>query len=103
MGGGYINFGEIRTSAVATVKLYWLMETSLSCFIFVSSIVFIVVHWCEQSHLSTLDYDNAMRGLIAVHRFKMPTCWLRSFSDHIGLILGLSMAFVWATDINKLV
>ena len=45
--------------------------------------VFIVVEYCTQSHLSTEDYDDAMRGLKRTRRFKKYTAWLRDVPDYI--------------------
>lgn len=45
------------------------------------SFFFIVVEWCTQSHLSTENYEDAMKGLKRTRRFKKYTAWLRDVPD----------------------
>ncbi len=39
--------------------------------------LYVLVEWCIQAHLSTEDYDSAMNGLWRVRRFRRFTLWLR--------------------------
>ena len=45
--------------------------------------VFVVLEYTTQSHLSTEDYEDAMRGLRRTRKFKKHTAWLRDVPDYI--------------------
>lgn len=47
------------------------------------SLIFIIVEWCTQSHLSTEDYQRAARGLRTTRRFKKYTSYIRDIEGHI--------------------
>lgn len=59
------------------VKYYWGVTTGISCFCLTVGLIYIVIQYCTQSHLSTEDYDSAAKGLRSTRRFKKYTVWLR--------------------------
>lgn len=90
-GGGYINLHTTRHNPAPQTTIYWLAGTSTTCFILVCSIFFIVQQWCEQSHISTLDYKKATQGLKVCRAFRRWTHWLRSGPEqllHLVHLLG---------------
>lgn len=48
----------------------WGISTALACVPMFYAFTYIVVEWCLQSHLSTVDYDAARRGLRITRKFR---------------------------------
>ena len=69
-----------RTHGVA---YHWGIGTALSTSIMGVAFAFIVVEWCTQSHLSTENYQDAMRGLRRTRRIKKYTAWFRGIPNQI--------------------
>ena len=78
------------------------------------SLLFIVVEYCVQSHMSTEEYDNAIRGLRAVRRFKKYTYYFRTvpelvidvvkrlFHSVLGKrVRGGRRSLVWTSKVNR--
>lgn len=65
------------------MEYYWGFGTAVSCAVLATSLAFIVVEYCTQSHLSTERYDDAMQGLRAVRRFKKYTHLFRRVPDDV--------------------
>jgi hypothetical protein len=77
-GGGWIDFEDMDYYRAHGVVLYWASGTALSCTLLFVPVLFIVAEWCEQSHLSTENYDNASRGLRRTRSWKK---WTMPFRD----------------------
>lgn len=76
VGGGYINVNNILTPRPEQALPYWLAGTIVGCTMMIFSFVFIAWEWITQSHMSTEDYAQAMKGLRTTRRFKTLTRWL---------------------------
>ncbi|KAK5106894.1 hypothetical protein LTS08_001017 [Lithohypha guttulata] len=76
IGGGYINLNNVLTPLPQQAKPYWLTGTIMGCTMMVLSFIFIAWEWVTQSHMSTEDYEHAMKGLRTTRRFKSWTRWL---------------------------
>src|SRR5690242_11807459 len=61
--GGYLDFSVQDTSNSRWVLYYWASGTTLTATVMFLSMFYITVEWCQQSFLSTEDYDDAMQGL----------------------------------------
>ena len=48
-----------------------------------AGLVYIVMEYCTQSHLSTEDYGRAMQGLKQTRRFKRYTLFFRTVPDAV--------------------
>ena len=92
-GGGYIDFESIVSYKAHGISLYWGSGTALSLVILTTAVLFIIAEWCSQSHLSTVDYDAAIRGLKRTRSWKRYTVWLRQAPD--AVIEGVVIA-CWA-------
>jgi hypothetical protein len=75
--GGYIDFSDPRAQVIYSVYPFWLTGTLFACVVVIWGTGFVVLRWCEQSHLTTLDYDNAVRGLMRTRRFMNYTKYIR--------------------------
>lgn len=80
-GGGYINFKTTTFYEGREVLMYWSCGTFLSCTVMGFSFLYIVAEWCSQSHLWTVDYEEARAGLKSTRRFKKYTIWVRCVPD----------------------
>jgi hypothetical protein len=80
-GGGYIDFESIDSYKAHGISLYWGSGTALTLVILTAGVLFVIVEWCSQSHLSTMDYDAASRGLKRTRWWKYYTVWLRRAPD----------------------
>jgi hypothetical protein len=81
--GGYVDFEDSEYYKAHRIVLYWAVGTAISLFITVSGLVYIIIEWCTQSHMNTVEYDEAARGLQRTRRFRkmmlplrMPFHWL---------------------------
>lgn len=93
-GGGYIDFESIVSYKAHGILLYWASGTALSLFILSVALAFIIAEWCSQSHLSTMDYDAASRGLKRTRFWKHHTVWLRRTPN---AIIQSMVVITWAT------
>lgn len=75
--GGYLDFTQWQHSDAPGIQKYWIIGTVISCVFMGLGIIYIVIEWCLQSHLSTEDYENAMRGLQMARRFRRSIAWMR--------------------------
>ena len=81
--GGYLDFESYAYYRGHGVTYYWGIGTALSLLVMTVPIIFIVVEWCTQSHLSTEDYGKASRGLKRTRGWKRHTLWIRNISNDI--------------------
>lgn len=88
-GGGYINFKTTEFFKNREVQIYWTGGTLLSCTVMGTSLLYIAVEWCSQSHLWTADYEKAMTGLKRTRRFKKYTVGLRCIPDWLINQVGI--------------
>jgi hypothetical protein len=76
-GGGYIDFESNVSYKAHGVSIYWGAGTALSLIALSLAVLFIIAEWCSQSHLSTMNYEAAKRGLRRTRSWKYHTAWLR--------------------------
>lgn len=81
--GGYINTATSDIYSSPEVRIYWGLGTTVTCTIMGLLFAFIVAEWCEQSHLHTQTYRNAMQGLRHTRTWKRLTIPLRHVPDRI--------------------
>lgn len=81
--GGYIDFENETFYSAQVVKYYWLAGTLVPCTIMLAGFAFIIAEWCEQSHVNTENYADALKGLRATRRWKRCTVWLRHIPDRL--------------------
>lgn len=77
--GGYIDTRVIEKAPA--VEKYWLVGGCLSCIIMFTAIAFLVVEWCEQSHLNSVNFEKAMNGLMVTRYYKRYTIYIRRVPD----------------------
>lgn len=87
-GAGYLDFTQWSYSNSSLVGRYWIIGTTISCSLMGIGMLYILIEWCLQSHLSTEDYADATRGLQNVRRFRRYTYWLRYPAS--VLVLGIN-------------
>ncbi|MCJ1465164.1 hypothetical protein MMC07_003780 [Pseudocyphellaria aurata] len=75
-GGGYINV-KFAIKADLSIQAWWITGVLLSSLIMLTAIAFLVVEWCEQSHLNAVDREKAIHGLKVTQHFKYRTLWIR--------------------------
>ncbi|MCJ1425193.1 hypothetical protein MMC29_003081 [Sticta canariensis] len=75
--GGYINAKVALKADGGTVEAWWITGALLSSLIMFTAIAFLVIEWCEQSHLNSVDLNKSMNGLKVTRRFKYYTLWIR--------------------------
>lgn len=92
--GGYIDFSHVSGTLSSQVYSYWLSGTLFACAVLTWGTGFVVMKWCEQSHLTTLEYDSAVRGLMWTRHFTNATRFVR-WAPEIGVRI-LSKIFNWA-------
>ena len=76
-GGGYLDLAMVLDSELKYVMWSWVTGTSISGVVLMASLAYIVIEWCMQSHLSTLDRDDAREGLQRTRAFRRYTYYLR--------------------------
>lgn len=79
--GGYIDFDSSIYNGANSVATYWGIGTAVPCTIMLAGFAFIISEWCEQSHLNTDNYTQALNGLQATRRWKRYTVWFRHLPD----------------------
>ncbi|KAF2998563.1 hypothetical protein E8E13_005687 [Curvularia kusanoi] len=75
--GGYLDFAIQDTSNSKWVLYYWTAGTLLTASVMFLSMFYITVEWCQQSFLSTEDYEDAMRGLRRTRSYRKYTYFVR--------------------------
>ncbi|KAF1922614.1 uncharacterized protein M421DRAFT_104955 [Didymella exigua CBS 183.55] len=82
--GGYLDFGVQDTSNSKWVLYYWTTGTLLTATVMFLSMFYITVEWCQQSFLSTEDYDDAMQGLRRTRSYRHYTYFVRVMARFIA-------------------
>ncbi|KAF2450783.1 hypothetical protein P171DRAFT_146450 [Karstenula rhodostoma CBS 690.94] len=77
--GGYLDF-RVQDVASPWVEAYWLTGTLLTSSVMGFSMFYITVEWCQQSFLSTEDYEDARQGLRMTRIYRHWTFSFRSLS-----------------------
>jgi hypothetical protein len=70
LGGGFMDWRRELNPSVSDALPFWIAGTALGCSILVICFAFIAWEWVTQSHLSTENYGQAMKGLRTTRRFK---------------------------------
>lgn len=76
-GGGYVDFTQNDSTNSPWVNYYWTSGTVLGSTTMGIGMIYIVVEWCLQSHLSTENYAAAQRGLEHTRRYRLITYPIR--------------------------
>ncbi|CBX89954.1 hypothetical protein LEMA_P124440.1 [Plenodomus lingam JN3] len=85
-GGGYLDFVVQDTSNPKWVLWYWTAGTQLTALVMIFSMFYITVEWCQQSFLSTEDYEDAMDGLRMTRKYRHWTYIFRLLSRLLSSI-----------------
>ena len=80
---GYVHFDSFNVDDFPEVLRNWAAGVAVSCTMMGGAFTFIVAEWCEQSHLYTESYPNAIRGLRRTRRWKQWTVQFRHVPDRI--------------------
>ncbi|MCJ1265791.1 hypothetical protein MMC22_005671 [Lobaria immixta] len=103
--GGYINTKNAVVAEPRIVETWWITGVLLSSLIMLTAFLYLVIQWCEQSHLNSVDVVKAMHGLRRTRRFKHRTLWIRRTPDYfIDLIKWLwrtVSSSLWNKKIKK--
>lgn len=59
------------------VLYYWGFGTGVSCLSLAAGLIYAMIEYFTQTHISTEDYHSAAQGLKTTRRFKKYTAWLR--------------------------
>ena len=100
-GGGYHDFSQQFTSNGYGITLTWVSGTSLTALVMGLAMFYITVEWCQQSHLSTEDYQDAMNGLKWTRRYRLSTMYPRRISRATLTQLG-KLVFAIGKMINMI-
>ncbi len=79
-----MNFDTYAHYRSEVVKLYWGFGTAVSCLSLTAGLLYIVIEYCTQSHLSTEDYKSAAKGLKMTRRFRKYTAWIRVLGESLA-------------------
>lgn len=82
--GGYLDFSVQDTSNSKWVLYYWTSGTVLTATVMFLSMFYVTVEWCQQSFLSTENYDDAMKGLQMTRSYRQYTYFVRVFARFIA-------------------
>lgn len=99
---GYVqlrHYGYYRGSGV---EYYWGFGIGLSVAIMVGALIYSTYQYCTQSHLSSEDYDQALRGLRATRWFKRRTIWIRYSLEAIVKFFKRILHKVFGTNVNSI-
>ncbi|KAK5737036.1 hypothetical protein LTR17_006997 [Elasticomyces elasticus] len=83
-GGGYVDLTQWDISTSNDVRRFWIAGTTIGVTVMSTAMIYIVVEWCLQSHLSTANAAHAAQGLQRVRRFRhmaYPVRWLAHAID----------------------
>ena len=75
----------------------WASSTAIACIPMVIAFVYIVVEWCMQSHLSTVDYEKAGRGLSRTRIFRR----LINPIQHGLYLTSILISTIWRKTVPK--
>ena len=100
-GGGYLDFSQQFTSNGYGIAITWKSGTALTASVMGLAMFYITVEWCQQSHLSTEDYQDAMRGLRWTRKYRLWTMHARRMSRGTLTRLG-KLAFAIGKMINMI-
>lgn len=78
-GENYMDLSQFKFTTSKFVNAYWITGTVTSVSFMGVAILYIVVEWCGQSHLSTADLRKAANGLKRTRRFRVwmtPLRWI---------------------------
>ncbi|KAL5115109.1 hypothetical protein ACEQ8H_007024 [Pleosporales sp. CAS-2024a] len=76
--GGYLDFQAEDQAPTEQVLYYWASGTCLAGAVLLFSMFYITVEWCQQSFISTEDYDDAMTGLLRTRAYRSWTFVFRA-------------------------
>ncbi|OCK77644.1 hypothetical protein K432DRAFT_407131 [Lepidopterella palustris CBS 459.81] len=76
-GGGYLDFTQADVTNSPWVRYYWTGGTVLASGTMGIGMIYVVIEWCLQSHLSTENYASAQRGLRRTRRYRYITYPIR--------------------------
>jgi hypothetical protein len=82
--GGYLDFG-VQDLASPWVARYWITGTLVASSVLGISMFYITVEWCQQSFLSTEDYEGARHGLRMTRMYRHATFSFRRLSRLLSL------------------
>ena len=102
ISGGYINFSELSYTEKSQVYSYWLSGTLFACIVLTWGTGFVVMRWCEQSHLTTLNYDSALQGLMWTRRFTNATKFIRWIPELTARLVSSVVEKVFRKPIQPL-
>ena len=97
--GGYLDF-SVQDIASQWVETYWLTGTLVTSTVMGISMFYITVEWCQQSFLTTEDYEDARKGLRMTRIYRRLTFSFRRISrllsrftfdpmERLGVAIGL--------------
>jgi hypothetical protein len=75
--GGYVDLSQASTTNSPYVQSYWSAGTALSCAILGLGLIYVVLEWCLQAHISTENVKSARKGLQRTRRFRRVFHWPR--------------------------
>ncbi|KAI9782874.1 MAG: hypothetical protein M1816_001655 [Peltula sp. TS41687] len=102
--GKYIDFTTETVYTAHVVKYYWMAGTLIPTALMLAGFAFIIAEWCEQSHLNTENYSNALKGLKTTRRWKRHTAWFRHIPDKLTEMVTWAVrrkgrrSLVWTKD-----
>ena len=79
-----MDFDTYASYRATVVKWYWGFGTAVSCISLTAGLLYIVIEYCTQSHLSTEDYESAARGLKRTRWFRKYTAWIRVLGESLA-------------------
>lgn len=85
--GGYVDLGAVLVNAIHEEPMYWISGTIFSSAVLLYGTLWVVLNWCDQSHLTTDDYGNAAKGLMTTRRFLKATRYIRYAPESIARLL----------------
>lgn len=81
--GGYIDLADLNGEEIISVLPFWISGTIASLLVLSWATILVVWEWCEQSHLTTLSYDEAARGLLLTRRWRRAFQVARRIPQHL--------------------
>ncbi|RMZ72545.1 glutamine-dependent nad(+) synthetase [Pyrenophora seminiperda CCB06] len=85
-GGGYVDFNQQDTANSPWVLWYWTTGAVLTGLVMGLSMFYITVEWCQQSFMSTENYDAAMNGLRRTRKYRSWTFFARQASRALSYV-----------------
>lgn len=97
--GGYIDFLSIVRYKAEGISPFWSLGIATSMGIMFAAMTKIIIEWCTQSHLSTEEYSEALKGLEATRKWKF--FWFRVFSS--GLYCFLAYPWICRKFVRRII